>query len=104
MKAIWLGLLGCATLVSACGDHDDKQAACDREKQLTADVEKEAVNVDGLSTAKGLCLGSEADIAARLRQLSATWASADESALAERAHQYFVNCQKISDAKAECGD
>lgn len=103
MRGIWVALMGCGVLLSGCGDDDkDRQEACDNERKLTAEIVDHAANVDQIDS-RGLCTETEGQIAIRLRG-SSVWMNRSDADVAARAHEYFVNCQKVSKAKAECGD
>jgi hypothetical protein len=90
-------------LVAACGDDDDaeREEACRNERELSEQIASKATQ-DGISS-EGLCNASAAEIANRLAG-SRVWGKARDLERAERADQYFGNCQKLRDAKAACND
>jgi hypothetical protein len=97
-----LGMVLVASLLSACGDGIDHEAACNDERRLTDEIYSQATDVDGIS-AQGLCTLSWAEIATRLKG-NAVWGSKTDAERDARAQQYATNCGKAAKAKAECGD
>jgi hypothetical protein len=93
----YVGLLLALSL--GCGD--DNADDCAAAEELTQHIAEKA-QVDRVRS-EGLCLEDETGIAERLR-MSPVWSSQPEADIADRAHQYFVNCGKANDLRARCED